>query len=88
MTTVSRTVHELVFSHDEGYYTVAVFADPEEAARVAGAGNALLDTDRPMFEVRPQDVIVGTGDWTRDDFIDALDPWDVSDWFLGEMEEE
>lgn len=75
MATVTRKVYELRWQHDEGYYPVMVFADKEEADRVAAGSLKFLeepDDDFARFAVVERDVIVGTGEWSRQDYIDAL----------------
>jgi len=90
MTTVTRKVYELRWQHDEGYYPVMVFADKEEADRVAAGSLKFLeepDDDFARFAVVERDVVVGTGEWGRQDYIDAVDPWEIEDFFLPEDEE-
>ena len=89
--TITTKVYELRWEHDEGYYPVTVFASKEEADRVAaGARQFLEDPDDRYchFAVVERDVVAKTGEWTRQDYIDALGEWDIEDYFLPEDEDE
>jgi hypothetical protein len=73
VTDVVGRVFEVVWQTGEAYYTVAVFYDEDEAKRVVEQGNALLeDTVYTRFEVKPHDTIANTGDWSVEDFKEAL----------------
>lgn len=80
------TIHELVLSTDEGYYTVALFADEAEAARVLSIANALLPSpDRwgTTFEVRKRIVVDERREWTRRDIEYPLLLYiDTGDYFV------
>jgi len=66
-------VYEVVLQTDEAYYPVGLFHDEDEAARIMTQGNAALWEDKYIrFEVRSRGVIANTGDWSADDFKEAI----------------
>lgn len=93
--TIEGAVYELVFQTDEMYWNVAMFAFLGDAMRVARDGNKFLDPgdiERGVgFEVREHKTITSVNPdrpWSRQDFIDEMDGWDLEDYFLPEPDPE
>ena len=91
--TIEGSVWELVFQTDEMYYTLAVFPDKEIALTVADRGNSLLYPDESRrgvgFELREHKLVTAVhSEWSRQDFLDELDGWDIEDYFLPDPDPE
>lgn len=90
--TIEGSVWEVVFQSYESYWTVATFPDRALAEQLAERGNAILDRNPKGeigFEVREHKLVTALHrKWSRQDFIDEIDGWDIEDYLLPELDDD